>query len=154
MILLPSLGIGFGNLTATAENTPPGSEEARLPDGAEMFVKAATDCCGTFCHYFCCMCCIQVCTKINNQCATAFTQLCVGLGCYSCFSCCCSEICCCCGSESWKKAQNLLYDCIVCILLYRKITVCWGCYLGSVYILLSHLLCFIVFFFLARVVLM
>ncbi|KAJ1439938.1 von Willebrand factor, type A [Sesbania bispinosa] len=33
MFLLPHLGIGFGNLTATAENTPPGSEETRAPDG-------------------------------------------------------------------------------------------------------------------------
>lgn len=92
-ILLPNLGIGFGNLIATAENTPPGREETRGPDGAEIFVKAATNCCGTFCHYCCCMCCIQACTRINNQCATAFTQLCVGLGCLGCFSC-CSDICC------------------------------------------------------------
>ena len=94
MFLLPKLGIGFGNLTATAENTPPGAEETRLPDGAEIFVKAATDCCGRFCNNCCCcMCCIQVCTKMNNQCATALTQLCIGLGCYSCLSC-CADMCC------------------------------------------------------------
>ncbi|TKY72884.1 Inter-alpha-trypsin inhibitor heavy chain H1 [Spatholobus suberectus] len=92
IILLPHLGIGFGNLTATVENIPPGSEETKVADGAEIFVKAATNCCGTFCNYCCCMCCIQACTRINNQCAIALTQLCVGLGCFSCLNC-CSEIC-------------------------------------------------------------
>ncbi|XP_058757521.1 uncharacterized protein LOC131630796 isoform X2 [Vicia villosa] len=98
MLLLPKLGIGFGNLTATAENTPPGAEDTKLPDGAEIFVKAATACCGSLCNHCCCMCCIQVCTKMNNQCATAFSQLCIGLGCYGCLSC-CSDICCA-GNES------------------------------------------------------
>ncbi|TKY54408.1 Inter alpha-trypsin inhibitor, heavy chain 4 [Spatholobus suberectus] len=91
MILLPHLGIGFGNLTETAENTPPGSE-TKLPEVAEIF-KAASNCCETFCSYCCCMCCIQCCTRINNQCATALTQLCIGLGCFGCLTC-CSEICC------------------------------------------------------------
>ncbi|RDX77017.1 Inter alpha-trypsin inhibitor, heavy chain 4, partial [Mucuna pruriens] len=76
IILLPHLGIGYGNLTATVENIPPGREEAKLPEGADIFVKAATNCCGTFCNYCCCMCCIQACTRINNQCAIALTQLC------------------------------------------------------------------------------
>ncbi|XP_027338364.1 von Willebrand factor A domain-containing protein DDB_G0286969-like [Abrus precatorius] len=93
MILLPHLGIGFGDLTATAENTSPGSEVTKLPDGAEIFIKAATNCCGKFCNECCCMCCIHVCTRINNQCAIAFSQLCVGLGCFSCLNC-CSELCC------------------------------------------------------------
>ncbi|KAG4990764.1 hypothetical protein JHK87_024221 [Glycine soja] len=93
VILLPPLGIGFGNLTATAENIQPGSEETKGPDGAEIFVKAATNCCGTCCNYCCCMCCIQAFTRINNQCAIAFTQLCVGLGCFSCINC-CADICC------------------------------------------------------------
>ena len=93
MLLLPKLGIGFGNLAATAENTPPGGDETILNDSAEMFVKAATHCCGSCLNHCCCMCCIQVCTKMNNQCATVFSQLCIGLGCYSCLNC-CSEICC------------------------------------------------------------
>lgn len=93
IIFLPPLGIGFGNLTATAENIQPGSEETKGPDGAEIFVKAATNCCGTCCNYCCCMCCIQAFTRINNQCAIAFTQLCVGLGCFSCINC-CADICC------------------------------------------------------------
>ncbi|XP_061361590.1 uncharacterized protein LOC133305393 isoform X2 [Gastrolobium bilobum] len=91
MILLPHLGIGFGNLTATAENTPPGSE-SNLPEVAEIF-KAATNCCETLFSYCCCMCCIQCCSRINNQCATALTQLCIGLGCFGCLTC-CTEICC------------------------------------------------------------
>ncbi|XP_058723184.1 uncharacterized protein LOC131594994 isoform X2 [Vicia villosa] len=59
MLLLPKLGIGFGNLTATAENTPPGAEDTKLPDGAEIFVKAATACCGSLCNHCCCsdICC-------------------------------------------------------------------------------------------------
>lgn len=91
MILLPHLGIGFGNLTATAENTPPGFE-SKFPEVPEIF-KAATNCCETLCSYCCCMCCIQCCTRINNQCATALTQLCIGLGCFGCITC-CSDICC------------------------------------------------------------
>ncbi|RDX69847.1 Inter alpha-trypsin inhibitor, heavy chain 4 [Mucuna pruriens] len=91
MILLPLLGMGFGNLTATAENTPPGSE-SKLPEVPEIF-KKASNCCETLCSYCCCMCCIQCCTRINNQCATALTQLCIGLGCFGCLTC-CSEICC------------------------------------------------------------
>ncbi|KAH1209525.1 hypothetical protein GmHk_15G044034 [Glycine max] len=93
IILLPPLGIGFGNLTATTENIQPGSEETKGPDGVEIFVKASINCCGTCCNNFCCMCCIQVCTQINNQCAIAFTQLCVGLGCFICLNC-CADICC------------------------------------------------------------
>ncbi|KAK7411845.1 hypothetical protein VNO78_03288 [Psophocarpus tetragonolobus] len=93
MILVPHLGVGFGNLTATAENIPPGREDIKGPDGAEIFVRAATHCCSTLCSNCCCMCCIQACTRINNQCAIAFTQLCVGLGWFSCIDC-CAEICC------------------------------------------------------------
>lgn len=91
MILLPNLGIGFGNLTATAENTPPG-HEMKLPEVAEIF-KAASNCCSTLCGYCCCMCCIQCCSRMNNQLATALTQLCIGLGCFGCLTC-CSNICC------------------------------------------------------------
>lgn len=97
-ILLPYLGIGFGNMTATVENIVPRSVETRGPDGAEIFVKAATNCCGSFCNYCCCMCCIQACTRINNQCAIALTQLCVSLGCFSCLNCCADM--CCSGNES------------------------------------------------------
>ncbi|KAI4335191.1 hypothetical protein L6164_013861 [Bauhinia variegata] len=93
VIFLRNLGVGFGNLTATAENIPPGSEETKLPDAAEVFVRAATNCCSSLCNYCCCVCCIQVCSRMNNQLAVALTQLCVGLGCLGCIAC-CSEICC------------------------------------------------------------
>ncbi|KAK7354585.1 hypothetical protein VNO80_20050 [Phaseolus coccineus] len=99
MFLLPHLGIGFGNLIATAENIQPGCHEAKGPDGADIFIKAATNCCSSFCnHCCCCMCCIHTCTRINNHCAVTITQICVGLGCFSCLEC-CADICCS-GNES------------------------------------------------------
>ncbi|KAF2287114.1 hypothetical protein GH714_038273 [Hevea brasiliensis] len=45
-ILLPNLCVGFGNLTATAENIPPGAEETKLPEAAEIIIRAASNCCG------------------------------------------------------------------------------------------------------------
>ncbi|XP_057967864.1 uncharacterized protein LOC131157597 isoform X2 [Malania oleifera] len=94
LILLPSLGIGFGNLIATAENIRPGSQKEKLPEAAEIFVKATSNFCGKMCSYCCCMCCIEACSKINNQCAIALTQLCTALACFGCFEC-CSDLCCC-----------------------------------------------------------
>ncbi|KAL1363967.1 hypothetical protein HN51_012127 [Arachis hypogaea] len=93
VILLPNMGIGFGDLTRTMENVQPGCEEPRLPDQAELLVLAASHCCGRLCNHCCCMCCIQCCGKINHQFANTITQLCVGIGCYSCFSC-CVDLCC------------------------------------------------------------
>ncbi|VFQ83680.1 unnamed protein product [Cuscuta campestris] len=90
-IELHNLRLGFGNPTATAENTPPGAMETK-PDAAEVFVKAASNCCGMMCQKLCCMCCIQTCSKMNDQCAVALTQL---LGSLACFGCCyCCELCC------------------------------------------------------------
>ncbi|KAI8553301.1 hypothetical protein RHMOL_Rhmol05G0004300 [Rhododendron molle] len=91
-IMLRSLGLGFGNLTATAENLSPGCEEEKLPEAAEIFVKAASNCCGKLCGRCCCMCCIQTCSRMNDQCAIALTQLCGAIACLGCFSCC--ELCC------------------------------------------------------------
>lgn len=91
--LFRSLGIGFGNLKATAEDIPPGFVEPKLPEAAEIIVKAASDCCNKICGYCCCMCCVQMCSKINNQCAIVLTQCltaCAWLGCFEC----CSQICC------------------------------------------------------------
>ena len=94
MIMLPKLGIGFGNLTATAENIVPGTEEPKGPEAAEIFVNAATNCCTNLCNHCCCMCCVSLCSKMNNQCANALTQLCIGIGCFGCLNC-CVDICCC-----------------------------------------------------------
>ncbi|CAN0901203.1 Inter alpha-trypsin inhibitor, heavy chain 4 [Linum grandiflorum] len=92
-ILLPGMGIGFGNLAATMDNTRPGVEEQRLPEAAEMIIKAASNCCGRLYGDCCCMCCIQCCSRMNNQCAIALTQLCTALACFGCFEC-CAAICC------------------------------------------------------------
>lgn len=92
IIVLQSLGVGFGNLTATEENDPPGSEMLKLPEAAEKFVKAASNCCDTLCSCWCCPCCIQACSRINDQCAIVLTQFCGALACLGCLSCC--ELCC------------------------------------------------------------
>ncbi|CAI0448138.1 unnamed protein product [Linum tenue] len=92
-VILPSLGIGFGSLAATAENIAPGAEEQKLPEAAEMIINAASNCCGRLYGDCCCMCCVQCCSRINNQCAVALTQLCTALACFGCFEC-CAAVCC------------------------------------------------------------
>ncbi|XP_052304879.1 uncharacterized protein LOC7467926 isoform X2 [Populus trichocarpa] len=92
-IFLRNLGVGFGNLTATAENLRPGAEESKLPEAAEIIIKAASNCCSIMCKQCCCMCCVQCCFKINNQFAIVLTQLCTAVACFGCIEC-CSEICC------------------------------------------------------------
>ncbi|KAL9252644.1 Inter-alpha-trypsin inhibitor heavy chain H2-like protein [Drosera capensis] len=91
--LLLNLGIGFGDLKATAENLPPGTEEAKPPEAAEIIRKAASNCCGKLFGYCCCMCCIELCSKINNQCAIVLTQACTAFACFG-FLECCVELCC------------------------------------------------------------
>uniref|UniRef100_A0A2P2JZ35 Inter-alpha-trypsin inhibitor heavy chain n=3 Tax=Rhizophora mucronata TaxID=61149 RepID=A0A2P2JZ35_RHIMU len=91
--LLCSLCVGFGNLTATAENTPAGVEELKLPEAAEIIIKAASHCCGSMWEKCCCLCCIQCCSKMNDQCALVFTQLFTSLACFGCLEC-CSALCC------------------------------------------------------------
>ncbi|KAL0308412.1 UNVERIFIED_CONTAM: Inter-alpha-trypsin inhibitor heavy chain H3 [Sesamum radiatum] len=88
IIMLPNMGVGFGNLTATTENIPPGSGYTRPPDAAEVFAKAASDCCARLCGRCCCMCCIQTCSRMNDQCAILITQLCGALACLGCYTCC------------------------------------------------------------------
>lgn len=92
IIKLQHAGIGFGNLAATIENRIPGTEEERLPEAAEIFVKAASNCCSRLCGHCCCMCCIQLCERMNDQCAIALTQLCGALAFLGCFVCC--DACC------------------------------------------------------------
>ncbi|XP_022749985.1 inter alpha-trypsin inhibitor, heavy chain 4-like isoform X2 [Durio zibethinus] len=92
-VLLQSLSVGFGDLIATAENIRPGSEEQKLPEVAEIFMKATSNCCGQICNQCCCMCCIQCCSKMNNQCGTTLAQLCTALACFGCLDC-CVELCC------------------------------------------------------------
>ncbi|KAL2501390.1 inter-alpha-trypsin inhibitor heavy chain-related [Forsythia ovata] len=95
MIGVQKLGIGFGNLNATAENTRPGFEEKGPPDAGEIFVKAASNCCGKLFGHCCCMCCIQCCSRLNDQCVIALTQLCGALACLGCAACCDA----CCGGQ-------------------------------------------------------
>ncbi|KAE8688072.1 Trichome birefringence-like 16 [Hibiscus syriacus] len=45
-VLLQSLSVDFGDVIATTENIRPGAEEQKLPDAAEAFMKATSDCCG------------------------------------------------------------------------------------------------------------
>lgn len=89
--VLQQLGVGFGNMIATIENTPP-DYEPKLPDQAEMMVRAAGNCCVNVFGKCCCVCCISACSKVNDQFAIAVTQLCTGLGLLGCFVCC--EMCC------------------------------------------------------------
>ena len=70
VVFLGSLGVSFGNLTATAKNVPPGTEEPKSPEGAQILVKAASNCC-----------------SMNNECSIVFSQLCTALACFECVNC-------------------------------------------------------------------
>ncbi|KAM3747127.1 hypothetical protein ACB098_05G013000 [Castanea mollissima] len=93
-VFLGKLGVGFGNLTATAKNLPPGVEKAKSSDPADLLAKAASNCCSQLADRFCCLCCIQACSYVNNQCAVTLTQLCAALSCVGCINC-CFELCSC-----------------------------------------------------------
>lgn len=90
MTFLRSLGMGWGNIEATAENRAPEEAEPKLYETSEMILKAASNFCARWCC--CCMCCLQCCNKLNDQCAIALTQLCTFLACFECINICC-EIC-------------------------------------------------------------
>ncbi|KAG8380177.1 hypothetical protein BUALT_Bualt07G0166400 [Buddleja alternifolia] len=94
IIFLRSLGIGFGNLEATAENRPPEHAEPKLYETSEMIFNAASKCCGRMMDRCCCMCCIQFCNRLNDQCAVVLTQLCTALACFGLIEVCC-DICVC-----------------------------------------------------------
>ncbi|GLU14227.1 hypothetical protein SLE2022_308100 [Rubroshorea leprosula] len=88
IIFLGCLGVGFGNLSATAKNKPPGTEEPKSPEGAEILVKAATNCCGRLLDRCCCMCFIQSVSFLNDRCFIVLSQICAALACFECFDCC------------------------------------------------------------------
>ncbi|PIM99908.1 hypothetical protein CDL12_27592 [Handroanthus impetiginosus] len=95
ILMLHKTGLGFGNLSATAENIPPGSGGSKPPEAAEILVKATSNCCGRLCNHCCCVCCIQTFSRINDQFATLLTQLCGAAACLGCYTCCGS----CCGED-------------------------------------------------------
>ncbi|XP_076896751.1 uncharacterized protein LOC143549846 [Bidens hawaiensis] len=84
--VLHHLGLGFGNVVATSENIPPGFEH-RTPNQTEKLVRVAGDCCANVFGKCCCMCCIEACSKMNNQCSVVLTQLCGAVTCLGCFEC-------------------------------------------------------------------
>lgn len=89
ILLLPSFVRGFGDVKSTIENLRPGYIEPKLPEVAEMFVQATSNCCSKLAgRCCCCVCCISCCSKMNDQCAIVLTQLCVALSCFGCFECC------------------------------------------------------------------
>ncbi|XP_071710851.1 uncharacterized protein [Rutidosis leptorrhynchoides] len=92
VIYLKNTSVGFGNLLATIDNLPPGIEELKLNEPAGMMMKAASSCWGIFLDRCCCMGLLQSCSRMNDQCAIALTQLCTALACFECLNCCC-EIC-------------------------------------------------------------
>ncbi|KAE8702170.1 putative Nuclear factor kappa-B-binding protein [Hibiscus syriacus] len=71
------LCVGFGNLTATAKNIPPGVEEPKSPKGADILVKATSNCCSMLLDRCCCMCFIQACTR-NHGGGISEAVLCAG----------------------------------------------------------------------------
>ncbi|KAK1301889.1 hypothetical protein QJS10_CPB12g01809 [Acorus calamus] len=90
--LIQASRIGFGDVTATIENIPAGYGEAKPPEAAEVLIKAVS-CCNRIADCCCCMCCIQICNKMNDQCVTTLTQLCTALSCFACVEC-CADVCC------------------------------------------------------------
>ncbi|GAA0171499.1 hypothetical protein LIER_25513 [Lithospermum erythrorhizon] len=85
--LLQPLVIGFGDISATIDNIPPGCR-TKPQEATDIIAKAASDCCGKLCDVICCMCCIRACSGLNDQCAIAMAQLCGALACLGCYVCC------------------------------------------------------------------
>ncbi|KAK6914675.1 von Willebrand factor, type A [Dillenia turbinata] len=95
-VYLRSLGVGFGNLLATAENLPLGVEKHKPTEPTEIILRAASNCCTRMLDRVCCMCFIKTCSKVNDQCAIVFSQLCTALACFECLNC-CYDLCANCG---------------------------------------------------------
>ncbi|XP_021716550.1 uncharacterized protein LOC110684405 [Chenopodium quinoa] len=87
IILLQSMGVGFGDLEKTAQNFPPGVV-VKAPDTTEFLVNAATGYCGKLLDRFCCMCFIQTLSTVNDRCIIIFSQVCAALACCQCIDCC------------------------------------------------------------------
>ncbi|KVI05856.1 von Willebrand factor, type A [Cynara cardunculus var. scolymus] len=87
-----NLSIGFGNLMASVDGVPPGIEEVEEKEPAGMMMQAASSVWGIFLDRCCCMCFIQCCSRMNDQCAIVMAQLCTALACLECLNCCC-EVC-------------------------------------------------------------
>ncbi|KAL8171627.1 hypothetical protein V2J09_023431 [Rumex salicifolius] len=84
---LPNIGLGFGDLKKTTDNVPPGII-IKDPDATELMMKATTNCCHSVLDRVCCMCCINMLSKVNNQCAIVASQLLAALACCECLECC------------------------------------------------------------------
>ncbi|CAA7394968.1 unnamed protein product [Spirodela intermedia] len=83
------LALGFGDVAATAENLPPGFGG----ESPEIDIQAtAARCCGSLADFFCCMCCIRACSRMNDQCAIVMAQVVTALSVLGCIGC-CSEMC-------------------------------------------------------------
>ncbi|KAI3991883.1 hypothetical protein MKX01_012828 [Papaver californicum] len=94
IMLLRSLGYGFGNIKATAANVLPGFGDPLFRDSAsDSITKAASTFCAKYCDCCCCMCLIRSCSHVNDQCAVVLTQLVVALTCFGCLEC-CVDLCC------------------------------------------------------------
>ncbi|KAI3952098.1 hypothetical protein MKW92_019433 [Papaver armeniacum] len=94
IILLRSLGYGFGSIKATAENVFPGFGDPLFPDSAsDPITKAASTFCAQYCDCCCCMCLIRTCSHVNNQCAVVLSQFITALTCFGCLEC-CVDLCC------------------------------------------------------------
>ncbi|CAN4087016.1 unnamed protein product [Withania somnifera] len=92
IIYLRALGVGFGNLKATADNLPVEAAEPKSHETSEMIFAAATSLCGKLCDCCCCMCFIQFCSRVNDRCAVTLARICTALACFECFNLCC-EVC-------------------------------------------------------------
>ncbi|KAI4386921.1 hypothetical protein MLD38_004798 [Melastoma candidum] len=87
IVFLGILGKGFGDLIATANNIPPGTEEKQY-DATQLLVKAASAYYSKFLDRFCCMCFLRTCSRVNDQCAILASQFCAALACCECIDCC------------------------------------------------------------------
>ena len=97
IILVHEMKLGFGNVTATAENLPTGFGQLKPPETFYVLNKAV-GCCSRLSDCCCCMCFIRTCSKLNDQCVIAMTQLCTALSCFACLEC-CTGLCCSDGSD-------------------------------------------------------